>query len=138
MNRQQKAGPDRPAGPRRRQARCAHCGKELPRSRGRLPAACPTCGAPRDHEDDPLLRRKAPAHEFHGGALVGTIVGGVLGLFLGAFFGALLHREAGAWAALWALLYAAGFAFLGCAFGFMAVASRQSRLTRPVHPSSVH
>lgn len=104
--------------------RCVHCGKTLPLREGRPRRTCPTCGASQQLDvEDPLLRRsRAPAHEFHGANLIGTIVGGILGLPLGAFFGALVNLEKEpAMIVLLALVYAVGFAFLGCAFGFMAV-----------------
>jgi hypothetical protein len=110
--------------PRRRTRRCSHCGKDLPLRRARPAVVCPTCGAAQEYDaEDPLVRRqRAPAHEFHGPYLVGVIVGGILGLFLGLFFGALIYRSSSPGAVvLYSLLYGVGFAFLGCAFGFMTV-----------------
>jgi hypothetical protein len=69
------------------------------------------------------LSRRIPTHDFYGAKLVGTIVGGILGLPLGAFFAALIYRDKPLWTLLLLVaVYSLGFAFLGCAFGFMFVA----------------
>jgi len=76
-------------------------------------------------EEEFLRRQRAKPPEFRGAIRVGVIVGGVLGFVLGLFFGALMYRdnEPGT-VALLSILYGLGFAVMGCAFGFMAVASR--------------
>jgi hypothetical protein len=67
--------------------------------------------------------RRIPTHDFYGANLVGTIVGGILFFPLGAFLAALVYRDKDLGTLLLLMaVYALGFAFLGCAFGFMYVA----------------
>jgi hypothetical protein len=95
----------------------------LPLRNGRRPASCPTCGAAQTQERKAPLSRRIPTHPFYGANLVGLIVGGILGLLLGAFFAALIYRDKDPRTLLLLVpLYSLGFAFLGCAFGFAAVA----------------
>lgn len=113
---------NRPRG-RRGPARCVNCRKRLPVRNGRRPAACPTCGAVQQQERKAPLSRRIPTHPFYGANLVGTIIGGILGFPLGAFFAALVYRDTDLGLRLLLVaVYSLGFAFLGCAFGFMYVA----------------